>query len=123
MIAQRFIVPPNPATPYTANPSVQGYVGVDVEGGIKQPAPREEPPPTADLYDVIVGADATPPATFYYHAEMQDDGSIVVKRDLFGKGTFKHTFAGWPIPGDPVEPAPVTEVPGITLPPAWLTAT
>jgi len=32
---------------------------------------------------------------------LQDDGTIIVKRDLFGPGDYPHTWAGWPIPGDP----------------------
>jgi hypothetical protein len=116
MIAERYIVPVSdgPAQ-YVAGDFVQGYVGVNVDD-LRMPTPQGELLPVAHLYDVIVGAGATPPATFYYHAEMQDDGTIVIKLDLFQPGAFKHTFAGWPVPGDPVEQPlpPETKVEGVS---------
>jgi hypothetical protein len=84
---------------------VQGRVGLNIEPTIVQ---NGSPPlgTVPDFWDVLVAPDFD--ADSYvrlYEAEMQEDGTIIVKRDLFGKDDYPHTWAGWPIPGDP-PPAP-----------------
>jgi hypothetical protein len=91
--------PQDPSDPQLA--LVQGRVGVNIEPTlIKQgPAPLAG---TTDFWDVLVypAFDKTPYIVLH-EAELQDDGSIIVKRDLFGPGDYPVTWAGWPIPGDP----------------------
>ena len=93
MIAQRFIVPIAQAQPYSETAGVQNVVLVTVEGSNLREA-------TTDLYDVLTDATVELPATYYYHAVLDDDGTYAVLRDAFGPGKVNHTFAGWPIPGE-----------------------
>jgi len=119
MIAERYIVIFTPAPhPYAANTFVQGYVGVDFDGMILNPRPAGQEPPVADIYDVIVPPDSPKPAPFFYRAQMEDNGTVTVIRDLFGPGDIKHTFAGWPIPGEEVEQSQAVEkqVAGLKVP-------
>jgi hypothetical protein len=76
--------------------------------------------PASDFFDCLVDPtfDKTPYVTLY-EAALQDTGEIVVKRDLFGKDDFGHTWSGWPVPGDPppvpADPnAPVPTTPVLT---------
>ena len=79
---------------------VQGRVSVNIDPvAVKNgPAPLEG---ANDFFDCLVAPrfDKSPYVVLH-EAEMQDDGSIIVKRDLFGPGDYPHTWAGWPIPGD-----------------------
>jgi hypothetical protein len=60
---------------------------------------------TPDFWDVLVQEDFDSTGfVVLYEAEMYPDNSIIVKRDLFGPNDFPHTWAGWPIPGDPEKP-------------------
>jgi hypothetical protein len=80
---------------------VQGVAGVNIGPQRIQlgAGPFE---PVADFFDLLVALDFDAAGYVVMHeAEMQDDGAIVIKRDLFGKGDFPHTWAGWPIPGEP----------------------
>jgi hypothetical protein len=82
---------------------VQGVVGVRLE---PQAISYTEGPlsPPADFWDALVGPDFDHSGFVVLHeAELQSDNTIIVKRDLFGKGDYPMTWAGWPIPGDPVE--------------------
>jgi hypothetical protein len=98
---------------------VQGRVGVNIEPTIiKQgPAPLAG---TTDFWDVLVYPifDKSPYVVLH-EAELQDDGSIIIKRDLFGPGDYPLTWAGWPIPGDP--PPPPEGEPTATPPTVVLT--
>ena len=82
---------------------VQGVVGIRLE---PQAITYTEGPlsPPADFWDCLVAPDFDHSGFVVLHeAELQSDNSIVVKRDLFGKGDYPMTWAGWPIPGEPVE--------------------
>ena len=82
---------------------VQGRVGVNVEPTITQNGPAPLSGPTPDFWDVLVNPHFDSSGYVrLYEAELQDDGTIIVKRDLFGPGDYPHTWAGWPIPGDPL---------------------
>jgi hypothetical protein len=81
---------------------VQGRVGVLLDPTRTElgPAPLAAVP---DFWDVLVYPRFDKEGyVVLYEAELQDDGSIIVKRDLFGHDDFGHTWAGWPIPGDEV---------------------
>jgi hypothetical protein len=121
MIAERFIIPGNPApTPYVGSSHPQVFFPIDITGPQPQPTPTD-PLPVADLYDLIVGAGTSPPPTYYYHAVLEDDGEITVVRDIFGQA-FPHTFFGWLIPGIPMIGQPIAtirHVPGLKLPKKW----
>jgi hypothetical protein len=84
---------------------VQGRVGLNIDPTAVQNGPAPLSGFTPDFWDVLVapGFDKTPYVRLY-EAELQSDGSIVIKRDLFGPGDYPHTWAGWPIPGDPWPP-------------------
>jgi len=87
---------------------VQGRVGINIDPSVVKngPAPLAG---TTDFWDVLV-APLFDPSSYVrlYEAEMQDDGTFVIKRDLFGPGDYPHTWAGWPIPGEPWPPeAPI----------------
>ena len=59
---------------------------------------------TPDFWDVLVQEDFDSTGfVVLYEAEMYPN-EIIVKRDLFGPNDFPHTWAGWPIPGDPEKP-------------------
>lgn len=87
---------------------VQGVVGVRIS---PQATTWTEGPltPPADFWDFLAQPDLDHSAYVVLHeAELQSDGTIVIKRDLFGPGDYPHTWAGWPIPGDPWPPdAPI----------------
>jgi len=100
-----------------------------VFAGATTPNPREPSAPQRDLVQGVVGVridpsaiaytegPLTPPADFWdflcepnldhsgyvilHEAELQSDGTIIVKRDLFGENDYPCTWSGWPIPGDP----------------------
>lgn len=80
---------------------VQDRVGVNIEPTIVKNGPAPLAGAT-DFWDVLVRPlfDASSYVRLY-EAELQDDGTFVIKRDLFGPGDYPHTWAGWPIPGDP----------------------
>ena len=81
---------------------LQGRVGVNIEPTITQNGPYPLSGPTPDFWDVLVNPHFDSSGYVrLYEAELQDDGTIIVKRDLFGPGDYPHTWAGWPIPGDP----------------------
>jgi hypothetical protein len=93
---------PNPRLP--DDPQVllvQGVVAIRVDPPlIEYTALAVNPNP--DFWDVLVNPNFDFSSYVrLYECEMQDDGSFVVKRDLFGPGDYPHTWAGWPIPGDP----------------------
>lgn len=105
----------------TPNPRMEGQPQIALVQGVV--AIRIEPPlieytalavaPNPDFWDVLVNPNFDADAYVrLYDAEMQDTGEIIVKRDLFGKDDYPHTWAGWPIPGDPppvVPPPPSTD--------------
>jgi len=99
---------------------VQGRVGVSIEPSITQngPYPLATIP---DFFDVLVGEHFDKsPYVVLYEAELYDDQTIIVKRDLLGPGDYPHTWSGWPIPGDPPPDQPTgTPVPAtVVLTPA-----
>jgi hypothetical protein len=82
--------------------AMQGRVGINLEPTGVQNGAFPLSGPTPDFWDVLVAPDFDASAFVrLYEAEMYDDGTIIVKRDLFGPGDYPHTWAGWPIPGDP----------------------
>jgi hypothetical protein len=93
---------PNPREPTALQRLlVEGVVAIRVDPALMEYT-EENVTPNADFWDVLVAPifDASSYVRLY-EAEMQDDGTFVIKRDLFGPGDYPHTWAGWPIPGDP----------------------
>jgi hypothetical protein len=79
---------------------IQGRVALNLD---PQRIQLEYPllPPNADFYDVLTDPSFDKsPYVVLYEAEMYPDGNVIVKRDLFGKNDYPHTWSGWPIPGD-----------------------
>lgn len=83
---------------------VQGRVAVNLDPARITLAEPPIPGPVPDFFDLLVD-DAFDKSEFVvlHEAELQSDNTIVVKRDLFGKGDYPMTWAGWAVPGDPVE--------------------
>ena len=103
-VARRLVVfagrTPNPRLA-PQNLLVDGVVAVRIDP-VLIAVEAGEVTPNPDFWDVLVNPNFDADAYVRLHdAELQEDGTIIVKRDLFGPGDYPHTWAGWPIPGDP----------------------
>jgi hypothetical protein len=87
---------------------VQGVVGWNLDPFASEFGGVDPLAFVPDVWDVLV--DDTFSSAGYlvlYDATLEDDGTFTVASDFFSIiGAAPHTWAGWPIPGEPLPPPP-----------------